>query len=203
MAKNHFCNCGKKLSSYHSLWRHKKICKKEQEPKSDTGKEDIVGDIINKVVQRANMDVKPMTEKTPSLPKIPMQVVKALKPKSLTDLEVEMKSDSEESTSSEDETALKPKSLTELPAEMKSDSEEPTSSEDETEGEEIDYEVMPDNPEELKKAFRKLYKKFRRDIEIYNKLVLMLDELERIKCLTKEECNAVKNHLEKKIGNRD
>ena len=198
MAKNHFCNCGKKLSSYHSLWRHRKICKKEREPKSDTGKENIVGDIINKVVQRANMDVKPMTEKTPSLPKIPMQVVKALKPKSLTDLEVEMKSDSEESTSSEDETALKPKSLTELPAEMKSDSEEPTSSEDETEGEEIDYEVMPDNPEELKKAFRKLYKKFRRDIEICNKLVLILEKLERMKCLTKEECNAVKEHLEKK-----
>ena len=155
MAKNHFCNCGKKLSSYHSLWRHRKICKKEREPKSDTGKENIVGDIINKVVQRANMDVKPMTEKTPSLPKIPMQVVEGLKPKSLTDLEVEMKSDSEESTSSEDETALKPKSLTELPAEMKSDAEESTSSEDETEGEEIDYEVMPDNPEELKKSFQK------------------------------------------------
>ena len=203
MAKNHFCNCGKKLSSYHSLWRHRKICKQEQEPKSDTGKENIVGDIINKVVQRANMDVKPMTEKTPSLPKIPMQVVKALKPKSLTDLEVEMKSDSEESTSSEDETALKPKSLTELPAEMKSDSEEPTSSEDETEGEEIDYEVMPDNPEELKKAFRKLYKKFRRDIEICNKLVLILEKLERMKCLTKEECNAVNKHLEKMIENRD
>ena len=198
MAKNHFCNCGKKLSSYHSLWRHRKICKKEREPKSDTGKENIVGDIINKVVQRANMDVKPMTEKTPSLPKISMQVVKALKPKSLTDLEVEMKSDSEESTSSEDETALKPKSLTELPAEMKSDAEESTSSEDETEGEEIDYEVMPDNPEELKKAFRKLYKKFRRDIEICNKLVLILEKLERMKCLTKEECNAVKEHLEKK-----
>ena len=198
MAKNYFCNCGKKLSSYHSLWRHRKNCKKEREPKSDTGKENIVGDIINKVVQRANMDVKPMTEKTPSLPKIPMQVVEGLKPKSLTDLEVEMKSDSEESTSSEDETALKPKSLTELPAEMKSDSEEQTSSEDETEGEEIDYEVMPDNPEELKKAFRKLYKKFRRDIEICNKLVLILEKLERMKCLTKEECNAVKEHLEKK-----
>ena len=85
-----------------------------------------------------------------------------------------------------------------LPAEMKSDSEEPTSSEDETEGEEIDYEVMSDNPEELKKAFRKLYKKFRRDIEICNKLVLILEKLERMKCLTKEECNAVKEHLEKK-----
>ena len=89
-----------KLSSYHSLWRHRKICKKKQEPKSDTGKENIVGDIINKVVQRANMDVKPMTEKTPSLPKIPMQVDEGLKPKSLTDLEVEMKSDAEEPTSS-------------------------------------------------------------------------------------------------------
>ena len=172
MAKNHFCNCGKKLSSYHSLWRHRKICKKEREPKSDTGKENIVGDIINKVVQRANMDVKPMTEKTPSLPKIPMQVVKALKPKSLTDLEVEMKSDSEESTSSEDEIT------------------------------DEEVEVMPDNPEELKEAFRNLYKKFRRDIEMYDKLVLMLDELQKMKCLTNEECNAMNEHLQNKIENR-
>ena len=62
---------------------------------------------------------------------------------------------------------------------------------------------MPDNPEGLKEAFRNLYWKFRRDIEMYNKLVLMLNELERMKCLTKEECNAVNEHLQKKLETRD
>ena len=62
---------------------------------------------------------------------------------------------------------------------------------------------MPDNPEELKEAFRNLYKKFRRDIEMYDKLVLMLDELQRMKCLTKEEYNAMNEHLQNKIENRN
>ena len=62
---------------------------------------------------------------------------------------------------------------------------------------------MPENPEELKEAFRNLYKKFRRDIEMYDKLVLMLDELQRMKCLTKEECNAMNEHLQNKIENRN
>ena len=61
-----------------------------------------------------------------------------------------------------------------------------------------EYEVMPDNPEGLKEAFENLYRKFRRDIEMYNKLVLMLNGLERMECLTKGECNAVNEHLQKK-----
>ena len=120
------------------------------------------------------MDVE-LKEKTKK-PMIPIQAVKALKPKSLTDLaaDIEMKSDSEDS------------------------------SDKEIEGEEeIDYEVMPDNPRKLKEAFRNLYKKFRRDIEMYNKLVLMLDELKRMECLTKEECNAMNKHLQNKLENRN
>ena len=151
---------------------------------------DSVGDILNKVVQRANMNVEPIKEKTSSYlkpmteepttlkpatkkPMIPIQAVKALKPKSLTDLaaDIEMKSDSEDS--------------------------------DETEEEEEEYEIMPDNPKELKEAFRNLYYKFRRDVGMYNKLVLMLDKLERLNCLTKEECNAMNDHLQKKLETRD
>ena len=109
--------------------------------------------------------------------------------------------ESEKPTSSLNETYKKTKSLIDLPAEMKSDSEESTSSEDEIIEEEV--EVMPDNPEELKEAFRNLYKKFRRDIKIYDKLVLMLNELERMKSLTKEECNAMNEHLQKKIEKRN
>ena len=125
--------------------------------------------------------LKPMTEEPTTLkpatkkPMIPIQAVKALKPKSLSDLaaDIEMRSDSEDS------------------------------SEDETEEEEIDYEVMPDNPKELKEAFRNLYKQFRRDIDMFNKLVLMLDELKRMECLTQEECNAMNKHLQNKLENRN
>ena len=149
------------------------------------------------------MDIKPMTEKLPNKPmipvqtalkpeksylpkntmnEVPIQAVKALKPKSLSDIaaDIEMKSDSEDSTETEEE-----------------------EEEDEDEEEEIDYEMMPDNPKELKEAFRKLYFKFRRDIDMYNKLVLMLDELKRMECLTQEECNSMNKHLQNKLENRN
>ena len=152
--------------------------------------QNIVGDILNKVVQRADMD-KPMPEKLPKKPIIPVQAIKTLKPE-------KPKNTLEEVSIRE---ALKPKSLSDLAAdiEMKSDSEDS----DETEEEEEEYEIMPDNPKELKEAFRNLYYKFRRDVGMYNKLVLMLDELERMQCLTKDECNAMNNHLQKRLENRD
>ena len=143
--------------------------------------ENSVGDIINRVVERANMS-KPVTEKPSNKPmtEVPIQAIKALKPKSLTDLaaDIEMKSDSEDSSDDE------------------------TEGEEEESGEES-YEMMPDNPRELKEAFKNLYKKFRRDIEMYNKLVLMLDELKRMDCLTQEECNVMNEHLQNKLENRN
>ena len=159
--------------------------------KGQEQKHDIVGDIINKAVQRADMGVKPMTKKSPSyLPKkpvvqnvVPIEVVNAIKPKSLTDLavEIEGKSDSEHS-----------------------DSEDPVESSSENESEsddmEMDYEFMPDNPDQLKKAFKNLYEKLQHNMDTYNKLVLMLDELHRIDFLTREECEGMKDHLQKKIG---
>ena len=154
--------------------------------------ENNVGDIINRVVERAS---KPLTAKTPSykptikeptreklskkpMTEVPIQAIKALKPKSLTDLaaDIEMKSDSEDSSGDETEG-------------------------EEEESEEESYEMMPDNPRELKEAFKNLYKKFRRDIEMYNKLVLMLDELKRMDCLTQEECNVMNEHLQNKLQN--
>ena len=233
MAAHICVRCNKTLASRQSLWNHRQRCKdskdelhatlgdglviksrsitppvhkekivsdiinkvgKMQEPKSDTGEEDIIGNFLNKVAQVANINIEPMTEKTSSL-----SIQEPLKPKSLTDLSSEM--ESEKPTSSLNEMYKKTKSLIDLPAEMKSDSEESTSSEDKIIEEEV--EVMPDNPEKLKEAFRNLYKKFRRDIKIYDKLVLMLNELERMKSLTKEECNAMNEHLQKKIEKRN
>ena len=105
--------------------------------------ENSVGDIINRVVERANMS-KPLTEKLSKKPmtEVPIQAIKALKPKSLTDLaaDIEMKSDSE-------------------------DSSDETEEEEEEESEKESYEMMPDNPRELKEAFRNLYKKLLRDTD--------------------------------------
>ena len=68
--------------------------------------ENNVGDIINRVVERANMS-KPVTEKPSNKPmtEVPIQAIKALKPKSLTDLaaDIEMKSDSEDSSDKTEE----------------------------------------------------------------------------------------------------
>ena len=181
--------CNKEFTRKNNMRRHQiQTCKAQ---------ENNVGDIINRVVERVNMDVRPVTETTPPykpmikeptteklskkpMTEVPIQAIKALKPKSLTDLaaDIEMKSDSEDSSDNETE-------------------------EEEEESEEESYEMMPDNPRELKEAFRNLYKKFRRDIEMYNRLVLMLDELKRMDCLTQEECNAMKDHLQNKLENRN
>ena len=63
-----------------------------------------------------------------------------------------------------------------------------------------DDKFVLDNVEELKAAFRNLYKMVHSNIENYNKLVLILDKLHRVNCLTKEECNGIKLLLQKKIG---
>ena len=73
-----------------------------------------------------------------------------------------------------------------------SDSEETESSE------ESDHEIT-DEQEKLKEDFRNLYMKFHQDIGIFNKLVLTLDELEMMDCLTKDESDSVKENLKKKI----
>ena len=58
----------------------------------------------------------------------------------------------------------------------------------------------PDNVEQLKATFRKLYRKVQSNMENFNKLVLILDKLYHVNCLTKEECDGMKSLLQKKIG---
>ena len=58
----------------------------------------------------------------------------------------------------------------------------------------------PDNVEQLKATFRKLYRKVQSNMENFNKLVLILDKLYHVNCLTKEECDGMKSSLQKKIG---
>ena len=193
MAKTYTCNnCGKTLSSYHSLWRHRKTC--QVKPKGVD-----LNDIIDNVKQR-DKEGKVISDSSSSknvqqkiiLPPViedvvvPIEAVSSVKPKSLTDLAIEMEGKSEsEQTDSE---------ASELDSEDESESDGP---------ERMDIEkkltFMPDNPRELMKAFRSLYSKFRDNIDTYNNLVLMLDEMKRMNCLTGEECRIMNEHLEKTL----
>ena len=65
---------------------------------------------------------------------------------------------------------------------------------------ESDSDSIPDNPEEVKALFRKLYRKPHHNIERFSKLILLLDELLHMGCLTKEEYDEMNNNLQKKIG---
>ena len=99
----------------------------------------------------------------------------------------------------------KPDALIDFKSEEKSqcesDSESTTfNSDSESEETEISEDDQPDDLEELKAAFRNLYKKVHNNMENYNKLVLILDELYHVNCLTKEECDGIKLSLQKKIG---
>ena len=181
-------NCSKGFSRKNNMKRHQIQTCKGHEQKDVVGgiinnnpvKVPILGDIINKVVQGSDdMSIKPMTKKAPSSNKptvVPIAVNN--KPKSLT------ANESEESKSD---------------SELETDSETESDSELETDSESSDPE-MPDNPKELKEAFRDLFNKLHHNIGIYNKLVLMLDEMERMNCLTKEECGAMNEILQERIG---
>ena len=91
-----------------------------------------------------------------------------------------------------------PKALSDLP--LKLDLEADSDSESYSEGSDTEDDgFMPDKTEELKAVFRKLYRKVESNTENYKKLVLVLDELQRMNCLTREECIGVKHHIQKKI----
>ena len=199
-------NCEKTFSRKNNMKRHQiQTCKGKAQngnilnptsmiqPSKDKiigqpDKDNVVGNILNKAVQRANVDmnVKPLTNKVPFHPKssaaIPSEAVDAVKINSLSDIAMHSgKSDSEETDS---------------------DSEVESSESSDSEGElsQDDVEFMPNNVEELKQAFRDLFNKLHGNIAIYNKLVFLLDELKRMGGLTKEECNAMNICLQEKMN---
>ena len=180
-------SCEKTFSRKNNMKRHQiQTCKRQEQNRPTTSiirptKENILGDILNKVVQRAEMDVKPMTKTiSPQKPleeNIPMEVVNNFKPKPLTEI-LEEQSD--------------------LEAEGTDSDESEGSDSDEIDAESVEF--MPDNPEDLKKCFRELFYKLHGNIGIYNKLVYILDELKRMSCLTKEECDFMNKHLQEKMN---
>ena len=63
----------------------------------------------------------------------------------------------------------------------------------------VHIEFMSENPEDLRKYFRQLFDQLS-NIETYNKLMYILHELGRKKCLSKEECVSMNKYLQVKIG---
>ena len=172
-----YCDkCDKMFASRQSLWKHrqrKHAGKKENNIIAH--KEKFLADIMNNVPQKA--------KDQPTTSILPIKRVNSVvpTPKELIDFKSEKKLESEPASDSEDQSTT-------------------SYSDSEPEEIEISENDEPDNLEELKAAFRNLYKKVHNNMENYNKLVLILDELHRVNCLTKEECNGIKMKVQKKIG---
>ena len=183
MNANNCVQCGKTLASPQSLWNHRQHCK-DRTTKDNLHKTSGKGLIIKprigatpvhkeKFIADIINNVRAKDQGSTSiLPKEQMSKMNSVLPKVLSDLLLDSEPDSDSESDSEGSVA-----------EVSND-----------------IEFMPDNPEELKAAFRSLYQKVHNNTKNYNKLVLMLDELQRMKCLTEEECNGVKVHLQEKIG---
>ena len=81
-------------------------------------------------------------------------------------------------------------------AEIHSDSDSEVEDESSETGSESDL-------EELKEKFRKLFNQLHHSIGVINELALVLDELEMHDFLTAEECNALKENIQKRIDEDD
>ena len=171
MSKSHHCiGCNKSFASAQSLWNHKQRCfRPKKEDSTVQSKDKIIGDILNKVDQRF---------KASSSVKKPELKMDDVVPIQIEPIQVEPKSD----------LSFEEKKNSDPESDFESSSEK---------SEESDYEIL-DYREKLKENFRNLYMKFHQDIGIFDKLVLMLDELEMMDCLTKDESNSVKEDLKKK-----
>ena len=160
------------FASRQSLWKHRK--RKHQEQKD--GDWEMVGDIINRAVERANMDTEPTMSVTPikaspqkpEVKDVPIRALNAVKPKALTDLAMEI----DGKTDSEDETE---------DVVMETDGE--SDSEDDIEEEENDN-VAIKRIRQLADAVTDLLKRIHQDIETYKGL---LDRLGRMGCVNEEE----------------
>ena len=56
-----------------------------------------------------------------------------------------------------------------------------------------------DDPDKLVEEFENLTNELRHNLEIYNKLVQMLDDMLSTNFLTEEECSVAKEYLRKKL----
>ena len=110
-------------------------------------------------------------------------------PKVLSDLPLKLDSETDPASDSDVEASN---------AETESASHSDSEASDAEISKEIEFMVV--NLKELEAAFWNLYKKVHNNMKNYNKLVLILDELHRVNCLTKEECNGIKMKVQKKMA---
>ena len=61
-------------------------------------------------------------------------------------------------------------------------------------------EIDCDIPKKLINAFRSLYWKLHNNFEIYNELISMLDAMQRMNFLSREECQVMTQHLQKRMN---
>ena len=169
-------------------------------PVQPIDKDKIIRDILNNVDRRVESRPTPSS----NLVKKPEIKMNDFAPMEVPHLPFGRKSNSNPESDSKPESHSEENEVSE---QSDPDSEENESSEqsdlDSEENETSDQSdpetESPDNCVEIKEAFRNLYMDFHRDIGVYSKLELMLNKLEKMGCMTKEEYNNVKEHLQKKI----
>ena len=207
-SKNHICNCGKKLSNYYSLWRHRKICKNKQDP-TPAAK-----------IQSSELEKKSENDVTPIEIEPKSHLLTRGKEnfesdsqseESLQESDYDCKSDQEELEAFRNlylefhhNLGMYSKLVRILDRLEMMDC--MTKEECNVVKEHLQKEIgfseddKVDDPEDIKDKFINLHNELKHNIEVYNKLVLMLDEMKNTNFLTKEECSFMKKNIEKKLA---
>ena len=178
----HICvRCNKTLASRQSLWNHRQRCKDSKDGLRETLGNGLMVEsrirpthkekFVSDIINNVGKPLQKAKDQHSSLPKKEKTKKSTILPKVLSDL---------------------------LP--LKSDVETDSDSESYSEGSDTeDVGFKSDKAEELKAVFRKLYQKIESNAEIYKKLVSVLDELQQMNFLTREECIGLRHHIQKKI----
>ena len=179
--KDSICvRCSKILASPQSLWNHRQRCKENEikDGKFSLSNEQTTKPKIDSTPPHRENVLVDIVKRDKNQHTTPISPIKRINPKpdALTDSKPEQDSESE------------------------SDSESTIFDSDyKFEETDISENDESNDPEELKAAFRNLYKKVYNIKEYYNNLVLILDELYNVNCLTKEERDGIEISLQKRI----
>ena len=176
--------CNKTLASPQSLWNHRQRCKTNDEKFSSSNESTRKPEVESTSLERQKFinDIISggQTERDQPMSSIQPTDRTSIKSNELIDFKSVKKPAAETDWDSES-TLLD--SISEAESEIFEENEH-----------------MLDNLQELKAAFRYMYKKIHSNMETYKNLVSILDELHRVNFLTKEECNALNLMIQKKIS---
>ena len=197
--------CNKPFKSRQSLWNHKKRHALARTVINGNAKGNGVPskEILDKpksFVELKDLSKKPRTGNSNDKRGPSKEVLhKILKPKSFDELKHLSSHDSKKSKPRLDMCFSKSDSeSSDAESNGKSDSEESeTDSGSETGNE---YKFLPTNENDLIESFNNLYENFDDEVDTYNHLVEILDELKRLKSIDDEEYNLWNKKLHDKIG---